>query len=123
MKAGLCDALSKARSMRRRLGKGRSRLTDMHVREVSMVGLGGRGPANKREFIVCKAAGQLRLPTARKADLQDGIAQLLDRLVALATVVGEAEADDGAPVPLSLGLALRQLGEQLADLGEPSPGK
>lgn len=64
-----------------------------------------------------KAAGvaklEFALPTEAKQSLMDGLADALDRLTALATMVGDAQVNDSAPVPPELVSALVQVAELL----------
>jgi hypothetical protein len=90
----------------------------MMVQEVSLVD----AAANLRKFVVLKRDGMttdktekmtLKLPSAAKQGIMDGIGQILDKLTALATMVGDAEEDDAAAVPEELGTALMQQAEML----------
>lgn len=113
--------------------RAKARLTDIKTQEVSLVDNG----ANLRRFVIVKrndmtqtttAKVALRLPTEAKQGIMDGLGQMLDKLTALATMVGDAETDDAAVVPPDLGLALRQCGEmciaiadQYSPAAEPAP--
>lgn len=65
-----------------------------------------------------KSAGvaklEFKLPTEAKQALMDALADALDRLTALATMVGDAEVDDAAAVPEELASALTQVAELLS---------
>lgn len=46
----------------------------------------------------------------------DGVGQALDKLTAIATMVGEAETDDAATVPADLGALLKTVADQLSGM-------
>lgn len=104
--------------------RAKARLSNMNTQEVSLVD----NAANKRRFVIVKRDQEmsdkkvtkdaLRLPSEAKQGIMDGVAQALDKLTALATMVGEAETDDTATVPSDLGLALKQVGELIGGLGD-----
>lgn len=97
--------------------RAKARLTDMMVQECSVVD----AAANLRKFVLIKRDDTmgdtnvqkeaLKLPSAAKQGIMDGLAQALDKLTALATLVGDAEVDDAAAVPPDLGAALNQTAE------------
>jgi hypothetical protein len=100
----------------------KARLSEMITQEVSMVD----AAANLRRFVVVKrnntmadeqvAKVALRLPPEAKRGIMDGLATALDKLTALATVVGDAEEDEQVFVPSDLGDALRQCAELVGGL-------
>lgn len=103
--------------------RAKARLSNMNTQEVSLVD----NAANKRRFVIVKRDGVmsdkkpvakdgLRLPSEAKQGIMDGLSQVLDKVTALATMVGEAETDDQAAVPDDLGLALNQCAELLEGL-------
>lgn len=102
----------------------KARLSEMVTQEVSMVD----AAANLRRFVVVKrnntmadeqvAKVALRLPPEAKRGIMDGLATALDKLTALATVVGDAEEDEQVFVPPDLGDALRQSAELVGGLAE-----
>lgn len=110
-------ATSLAESHRR----AKARLEDMAINEVSLVDQA----ANLRKLVVTKRnddmanatnKASLKLPSAAKQSMMDGIGQALDKLTALATMVGDAETDDAAAVPGELANALKQTGETLTGM-------
>jgi hypothetical protein len=110
------NALARARTAK-------ARLSEMITQEVSMVD----AAANLRRFVVVKrndtmseqvAKVALRLPPEAKRGIMDGLATALDKLTALATVVGDAEEDAQVFVPPDLGDALRQCSELVAGLAD-----
>jgi hypothetical protein len=105
--------------------RAKARLSEIATQEVSMVDSG----ANKKRYLIVKRDDDmsnnqpvkkegLRLPTEAKTGIMDGLAQSLDKLTALATMVGEAETDDTAAVPPDLGLALKQCAELIGGLAD-----
>lgn len=83
--------------------------------------------ANLRQFVVVKRNNMsdeqvnkvaLRLPSEAKRGIMDGLATALDKLTALATVVGDAEEDDQVFVPPDLGDALRQSSDLIAGMAD-----
>lgn len=112
----LLNALDRARTAK-------ARLSEMITQEVSMVD----AAANLRRFVVVKrnetmgeqvAKVALRLPPEAKRGIMDGLATALDKLTALATVVGDAEEDAQVFVPPDLGDALRQCSELIVGLAD-----
>lgn len=104
----------------------------MMVQEVSLV----NQAANLRKFVLVKRDDMttptqattkmtLKLPSAAQQGLMDGLAQVLDKLTALATMVGDAEKDDTASVPTELTTALNQVSEMIEGMssqyGAPPP--
>jgi hypothetical protein len=89
--------------------------------------------ANLKQWVLLKGIGSmttttkmtLKLPSAAKSGIMDGLAQALDKLTALATMVGDAEVDDAATVPSELGTALADIGTLISGLatqfGAPAP--
>lgn len=95
----------------------------MITQEVSMVD----AAANLRRFVVVKrnstmgeqvAKVALRLPPEAKRGIMDGLATALDKLTALATVVGDAEEDAQVFVPPDLGDALKQTSVLIGGLAD-----
>lgn len=87
--------------------------------------------ANLRRFVIVKrdegsvmsekqktTKVALRLPTEAKQGIMDGLGQVLDKLTAIAGMVGEAEADDAATVPADLGMALTQCADLIKGLAD-----
>ena len=60
----------------------------------------------------------LSLPAEAKEGLMTALAEGLDKLSAIATMVGDAKVDDAAQPPADLGAALMQVGEMLAGAAE-----
>lgn len=117
--------VARAKAFNDVLRRAKARLSDMQTQEVSIVD----AAANLRRFVVVKrnsdmsdqketAKVALRLPTEAKQGIMDSLGQALDKLTALATMVGEAEADDAAAVPADLTIALTQTGESIAAVGQ-----
>ncbi len=117
------------------LRRAKARLSDMQTQEVSLVD----AAANLRRYVIVKrdegimseqnnrtVKVALRLPTEAKQGIMDGLGQALDKWTALASMVGEAEADDAATVPTDLGMALSQCGDLVKGLAEqyaPAPAE
>lgn len=104
--------------------RAKSRLTDMVINEVSLVDKA----ANLRTFAVIKRDDMptqkmtLKLPAAAKQALMDGLGQVIDKVTALASVVGDAEVDDAAAVPTELGTALTQTAQMLTGMSQQYSG-
>jgi hypothetical protein len=101
--------------------RAKARLSDFTINEVSLVDKA----ANLRNFVVTKKdetmanATQkmtLKLPAAAKQGLQDGLGQIIDKVTALASVIGDAETDDAAAVPEELSTALTQIGQMASGM-------
>lgn len=97
--------------------RAKAKLADMMVGEVSLVD----AAANLRKFVIQKrnstmkldkADLSLKLPPDAKRAIMEGLSQGLDKLTALATIVGDADEDETAAVPDELVSAL----EQCADI-------
>lgn len=98
----------------------------MAVQETSLVDQA----ANLRHFVIVKALERkampnaplqklaLKLPEAAKQGIMDGLSSTLDKLTAIATMVGEADVDPAAAVPPDLGMALKQAAEVLTGLAD-----
>jgi hypothetical protein len=110
------------------LRRAKARLTEMTINEVSLVDKA----ANLCNFVVTKkdetmanAATQkmtLKIPAAAKQGLQDGLGQIIDKVTALAQIVGDAETDDTAAVPEELSTALNQIGQMATGMSSQYGG-
>jgi hypothetical protein len=108
--------------------RAKSVLSDMVINEVSMVD----AAANLRKWVVTKNEDgkmnepakkmTLKLPTAAKQALMDGLGQVIDKVTALASVVGDAETDDASAVPEELSTALKQVGEMISGMATQYAG-
>jgi hypothetical protein len=105
--------------------RAKARLTDFAINEVSLVD----AAANLRKFVLTKRNDgmatekmTLKLPTAAKQGIMDGLAQCLDKATALSTMVGDAEVDDAATVPQELSAALSQVGEMFEGMAQQYGG-
>ncbi len=112
----------------RQARKAKARLSDMVTQEVSAVDRA----ANLRRFVVVKRNATqetndmatetkklaLRLPPAAKQAIMDSLAQSLDKLTAIASMVGESAEDEAATVPEDLGVALRQCAEVITGIAD-----
>jgi hypothetical protein len=101
--------------------RAKSRLTRMVTQEVSLVDRG----ANGWEFLIRKNGEDmeattklaLKLPADAKKAIMDGLASSLDKISAIAAMVGGAEPDETAAVPDELAMALKEAGSELAAVG------
>ncbi len=60
----------------------------------------------------------LKLPEAAKTGIMDGLSGVLDKLTAIATMVGEADVDDQSAVPGDLGGAMKQAADILNGIAD-----
>ena len=114
-------------SLHETIRRAKSRLTDFTINEVSLVDKA----ANLRNFVVTKKdetmpnATQktaLKLPATAKQGLQDGLGQIIDKVTALASIIGDAETDDTAAVPEELSTALNQIGQMATGMASQYGG-
>lgn len=106
--------------------RAKARLADMTINEVSVVDKA----ANLRNFVLTKKDDAmpktekmtLKLPAAAQQALMDGLGQVIDKVTALASVVGDAEKDDTAAVPEELNTSLTQIAQMLTGMASQYGG-
>lgn len=103
--------------------RAKARLTDMIAFEVSLVDRA----ANLRRWVIVKrnadmstteVVSKVALPSAARQAMLDGISGVLEKLTAIASMIGDAEIDDAATVPAELAGTIDQCSEMLRGVAE-----